>query len=91
MRKQLKQNQKYPKILLINLLYSFHFQVLSSVRHGVLLSQTELELQKCIRYLEPIHQYPRLCLDLQTLRQANSNLFLWCLSFIKFSIQRAFA
>jgi hypothetical protein len=60
------------------------------VRHGVLLSQTELELQKRIRYLEPIHQYPRLCLDLQTLRQANSNLFL--VVFVVYqAIQRAFA
>jgi hypothetical protein len=49
----------------------------------VLLSQTELELQKCIRYLEPIHQYPRLCLyKLSGKPIVISSL--WCLSFIKF-------
>jgi hypothetical protein len=60
------------------------------VRRGVLLSQTELELQKRIRYLEPIHQYPRLCLDLQTLRQAIKSLLVVFVVYQIF-IQRAFA
>jgi hypothetical protein len=80
--KQLKQNPEIPSKTFNKCCFIHSIKCWVLVRHGVLLSQTEL-LQKCIRYQKPIHQY----LPLSWFTNSGKPIVissLWCLSFIKF-------